>query len=70
MFIDFIKMTSLFISKEIDPKSYLYLLAQIFRLLSKKKHSRFLFFLKIFFYKKKKKKKNELVFRRERKFRF
>lgn len=49
LFMDFTKMTSLFIFKEIDPKAYLYLLAQIFRLLSKKKHSRFLFFLKNLF---------------------
>lgn len=49
LFVDFIKMTSLFIFKKLDPKSYLYLLSQIFRLLSKKKHSRFLFFLKSLF---------------------
>ena len=51
LFIDFVKLTSLFIFKEIDPKSYIYLLAQVFRLLSKKKHSRFLFFLKSLFNK-------------------
>jgi hypothetical protein len=49
LFIDFTKMTALFISREMNPKNYLYLLSQIFRLLSKKKHSRFLFFLKNLF---------------------
>lgn len=49
LFIDFIKITSLFLHKDVDPKCYLYILAQTFRLLPKKKHSRFLFFLKSLF---------------------
>lgn len=51
LFIDFIKMTSLFIEKKISSKSYLLLLCQIFRLLPKKKHTRFFFFIKELFTK-------------------
>ena len=49
LFIDFIKFTSFFAQSKITSMSYLYLLGQIFRVLPKRKHSRFLFFLKILF---------------------
>lgn len=49
LFIDFIKLTSLFIKSKITSNNYLYLLSQIFRLLTKKKHSRFMYFLKFLF---------------------
>lgn len=49
LFIDFIKLTSLFIVSKIDSNTYLYVLGQIFRLLTKKKHSRFMYFLKYLF---------------------
>lgn len=56
LFIDFIKMSSLFIEKKINSKSYLLLLSQIFRLLPKKKHTRFFFLLKSYLLKLLKKK--------------
>jgi hypothetical protein len=46
LFVDFIKTTSLFCENKISTQSYLSLLAQIFRVLRKKAHSRFLFFLR------------------------
>lgn len=46
LFIDFIKITSLFCENKIDIQAYLSLLAQIFRVLRKKTHSRFIFFLR------------------------
>lgn len=49
LFIDFVKLTSLFIISKIDSNTYLYILGQIFRLLTKKKHSRFMYFLKYLF---------------------
>ena len=49
LFIDFLKLTSLFIKGKIAADSFLYLLSQIFRLLTKKKHSRFMYFLKYLF---------------------
>ena len=58
LFIDFIKMSSLFIEKKINSKNYLLLLSQIFRLLPKKKHTRFFFFIKELFTKIIKKKTN------------
>ena len=49
LFIDFIKFTSFFVESKITSDCYLYLLGQIFRILPKRKHSRFLFFLKNLF---------------------
>jgi hypothetical protein len=49
LFVDFLKLTSLFIKGKIAADSFLYLLSQIFRLLTKKKHSRFMYFLKYLF---------------------
>jgi hypothetical protein len=51
LFIDFIKMTSLFIEKKIGSKMYLLILSQIFRLLPKNKHTRFFLFIKELFIK-------------------
>ena len=44
LFIDFLKITSLFINSKVDVKIYLHFLGQIFRLLQKKSHTRFIFF--------------------------
>ena len=49
LFIDFIKFTAFFVESKINSDRYLYLLGQIFRILPKRKHSRFLFFLKFIF---------------------
>jgi hypothetical protein len=49
LFADFIKTTSLFCENKISISAYLILLAQIFRVLRKKSHSRFLFFLRELF---------------------
>jgi hypothetical protein len=49
LFADFIKKTSLFCENKISVSAYLVLLAQIFRVLKKKSHSRFLFFLRELF---------------------
>jgi hypothetical protein len=51
LFIDFLKITSLFINAKVDVKVYLHFLGQIFRLLQKKSHTRFIFFLKFLFSK-------------------
>ena len=51
LFIDFLKITSLFINSKVDVKIYLHFLGQIFRLLQKKSHTRFIFFLKFLFSK-------------------
>lgn len=51
LFIDFLKITSLFINSKVDVKTYLHFLGQIFRLLQKKSHTRFIFFLKFLFSK-------------------
>jgi hypothetical protein len=50
LFADFIKTTSLFCENKISIAAYLLLLAQIFRILRKKVHSRFLFFLRELFF--------------------
>jgi hypothetical protein len=50
LFADFIKTTSLFCENKISVAAYLTLLAQIFRVLRKKSHSRFLFFLRELFH--------------------
>ena len=49
LFIDFIKFSSFFAQSKISSSSYLYLLGQIFRILPKRKHTRFIYFLKILF---------------------
>jgi len=49
LFIDFIKISSLYSVSKINSKSYLQILGQIFRTLPKRQHSKFLFFLKFFF---------------------
>lgn len=49
LFIDFLKLSSLFSEIKISSNSYLYVLGQIFRILPKRKHNRFLFFLKVIF---------------------
>ena len=48
-FVDFIKVTSLFSENFLPLKSYLSFFGQIFRVLQKRTHSRFLLFLKIVF---------------------
>jgi hypothetical protein len=49
LFIDFVKINSLFLHSYVSTKVYLYLLGQIFRILPKSKHGRFLVFLKLIF---------------------
>ena len=49
LFIDFLKITSLFINAKVNVKVYLHFLGQIFCLLQKKSHTRFIFFLKFLF---------------------
>ena len=49
LFIDFLKINTLFLKSKISNKLYLYILGQIFRILPKSKHGRFLLFLKILF---------------------
>jgi hypothetical protein len=49
LFIDFLKINCLFLKSRISSRSYLSLLGQIFRILPKSKHGRFLLFLKILF---------------------
>jgi hypothetical protein len=49
LFIDFLKISSLFLNSKIDSAMYLRILGQIFCLLQKKSHTRFIFFLKVLF---------------------
>ena len=49
LFIDFLKINSLFLHSQVSTKIYLNLLGQIFRILPKSKHGRFLVFLKLLF---------------------
>jgi hypothetical protein len=49
LFFDFLKLTSLFIQSQLNATSFLFLLGQIFRQLTKKKHAIFLFFCKTLF---------------------
>lgn len=49
LFIDFLKIASLFYDKKIQALIFLKILGQIFKVLPKKKHNRFLFFLKHIF---------------------
>ncbi len=46
LFIDFLKISNLLAQKEIHAKSYLLILVEIFKYLSKKKHSKFISFVK------------------------
>lgn len=48
-FIDFIKISSLFVQSKINSNVYLTIIGQIFKVLPKRKHNRFLFFLKFLF---------------------
>ncbi len=49
LFIDFLKIISLVDQNKINPKVLLILLGQIFRNLTKKKHTKFIFFIKTIF---------------------
>jgi hypothetical protein len=49
LFIDFLKISSLFYQKKISGLVFLYILGQVFKVLPKRKHNRFLFFLKQIF---------------------
>ena len=49
LFIDFLKINALFLKSKVSSKVYLSLLGQIFRILPKSKHGRFLLFLKLLF---------------------
>jgi len=49
LFIDFIKFSSFFVQSKINSSLYLFMLGQIFRVLPKRKHTRFIFFLKNLF---------------------
>jgi hypothetical protein len=46
LFFDFIKMSSLFIQKKINSETYLIIIGNIFKILPKRMHSQFFFFLK------------------------
>jgi hypothetical protein len=49
LFLDFLKITSLFYKNKVSVNLFLYLLGQIFKVLPKSKHNRFLFFCKYLF---------------------
>ena len=49
LFIDFLKIISLVDQNKINPKMFLLILGQIFRNLTKKKHTKFIFFIKTIF---------------------
>jgi hypothetical protein len=49
LFYDFLKITSLFVSRHLNVNSFLYYISQLFCFLIKKKHNSFLFFLKTLF---------------------
>jgi hypothetical protein len=49
LFIDFLKVLTLIDRKKINPKVFLLILGQIFRNLTKKKHTKFIFFIKTIF---------------------
>lgn len=49
LFIDFLKLTTLFIEKKVDIKVYISVLGTIFKILPKRAHSKFFFFLKHLF---------------------
>lgn len=49
LFIDFLKITTLFYENKIDSSCFLFFIGQIFKALHKRKHNRFLFFLNLVF---------------------
>lgn len=49
LYIDFLKVTALLCQSKLSSTQYVYLLAQIFKSLPKRSHTRFLFFLKLLF---------------------
>jgi len=49
LYIDFLKLTTLLSTSFIETSSYLYILVQIFKNLSKKSHNNFMFFIKLLF---------------------
>jgi hypothetical protein len=49
LYLDFLKLTTLICVDNIEASSYLYLLTQIFKNLSKKSHNNFMFFIKLLF---------------------
>ncbi len=49
LFIDFLKISTLISQNKIDPKIFLLILGQIFKNLTKKKHTKFIFFIKTIF---------------------
>lgn len=49
LFIDFLKLTTLFIEKKINIKTYISVLGTIFKILPKRAHSKFFFFIKHLF---------------------
>jgi hypothetical protein len=49
LFLDFLKLTALFIESKLNSASFLFLLGQVFKQLTKKKHAIFLFFCKTLF---------------------
>lgn len=49
LYIDFLKLTALLIQNKLSSKNYIHLLSQVFKSLSKRVHTRFLFFLKAIF---------------------
>jgi len=49
LFIDFVKISALYTLNKVDSESFLLILAQIFKTLQKKRHTKFLAFLKSFF---------------------
>ncbi len=51
LFVDFLKLSALTVNAKITPNIYLFLLAQIFTIILKKKHGQFLFFIKLLFKK-------------------
>lgn len=50
LYVDFIKITSLLLDLKINCNVYLYFLAQIFKSITKKKHSKFVFFINQLFF--------------------
>jgi len=49
LFIDFLKITTLFYENKIESSCFLFFIGQIFKALHKRKHNRFLFFLNLIF---------------------
>lgn len=61
LFIDFLKILSLLDQNKINPKVFLLILGQIFRNLTKKKHTKFIFFIRTLFDNLINSDKNEIV---------